>query len=41
MVAAGVVVRGIGKASAPLPKTGERRSPLAWWAAWQLSGDWR
>jgi CHAT domain-containing protein len=19
----------------------ERRSPVAWWAAWQLSGDWR
>jgi CHAT domain-containing protein len=39
--AAKVTVRGIGKASAPLPRTGERRSPVAWWAAWQLSGDWR
>src|SRR5262249_24455678 len=33
-------IRGVGKASVPLPK-GLRRSPAAWWAAWQLSGDWR
>ena len=41
LAAAKLLVRGFGKASAPLPKTGERRSPAAWWAAWQLSGDWR
>lgn len=35
-------LRGIGKA-AELIVAGkkERRSPIAWWAAWQLSGDWR
>ncbi len=24
-----------------MPAAGARRSPVAWWAAWQLSGDWR
>src|SRR5262249_14177788 len=35
-----MLVRGVGKATVPLPKGG-RQSPPAWWAAWQLSGDWR
>ncbi len=35
-------LRGAGKA-AELVVGGkkERRSPVAWWGAWQLSGDWR
>ncbi len=35
-------LRGVGKASEVVVsgKRG-RRSPPAWWAAWQLSGDWR
>ncbi|MGL4552143.1 MAG: CHAT domain-containing protein, partial [Gemmataceae bacterium] len=34
------LLRGVGKAAARLPG-GERRGPPAWWAGWQLSGDWR
>ncbi len=35
-------LRGVGKASERLAGgRAERRSPPAWWAAWQLSGDWR
>ncbi len=35
-------LRGIGK-SAEVAVAGKkgRRSPIAWWGAWQLSGDWR
>ncbi|MBY0230158.1 MAG: CHAT domain-containing protein, partial [Gemmataceae bacterium] len=32
--------RGAGMKAVKLPG-GARRSPPAWWAAWQLSGDWR
>jgi len=34
-------LRGIGKAIEGPGGEGTRRSPAAWWAAWQLSGDWR
>ncbi len=35
-------LRGAGKASEVMVSgKKERRSPIAWWAAWQLSGDWR
>ncbi len=35
-------LRGVGKAGERVVAgKGERRSPAAWWAAWQLSGDWR
>jgi len=35
-------LRGVGKASERIVSgTSVRRSPPAWWAAWQLSGDWR
>ncbi len=35
-------LRGAGKASEALVGgKAVRRSPAAWWAAWQLSGDWR
>ncbi len=35
-------VRGTGRASEVIVSgRKERRSPPAWWAAWQLSGDWR
>ncbi|MBY0229765.1 MAG: tetratricopeptide repeat protein, partial [Gemmataceae bacterium] len=33
-------LRGAGMKAEKLPG-GARRSPTAWWAAWQLSGDWR
>ncbi len=32
--------RGIRTSAKPLPDKATR-SPAAWWAAWQLSGDWR
>ncbi|MBY0230752.1 MAG: CHAT domain-containing protein [Gemmataceae bacterium] len=32
--------RGAGMKAVKLPG-GARRSPPAWWAAWQVSGDWR
>ncbi len=34
-------LRGMTPKAAELPKGAVRRSPPAWWAAWQLSGDWR
>ncbi len=35
-------LRGLGKASEVIASgKAVRRSPPAWWAAWQLSGDWR
>ncbi len=35
-------LRGAGKASEVIVSgKKERRSPPAWWGAWQLSGDWR
>jgi len=35
-------LRGVGKAAeVVVAGKKERRSPVAWWAAWQLSGDWR
>jgi CHAT domain-containing protein len=35
-------LRGVGKASEEIVAgKKQRRSPVAWWAAWQLSGDWR
>ena len=35
-------LRGIGTASEEIVAgKKQRRSPVAWWAAWQLSGDWR
>ena len=35
-------VRGLGTAvEVKVSGKKERRSPVAWWAAWQLSGDWR
>jgi CHAT domain-containing protein len=34
-------LRGVGKASEAVAGEGVRRSPPAWWAAWQLSGGWR
>ena len=35
-------LRGVGKAAeVVVGGKKERRSPVAWWAAWQLSGDWR
>jgi CHAT domain-containing protein len=35
-------LRGVGKASEiVVAGKKQRRSPVAWWAAWQLSGDWR
>ncbi len=40
-VSVGSGLRGAGKASEKLPKTGKRRSPAAWWAAFTLAGDWR
>ncbi len=42
LAAVGTRLRGAGKA-AEVVVSGkkERRSPPAWWAAWQLSGDWR
>ena len=33
-------VRGAAMKAEKLP-SGGRRSPTAWWAAWQMSGDWR
>jgi CHAT domain-containing protein len=35
-------LRGVGKASERIVGAKkERHSPVAWWGAWQLSGDWR
>jgi CHAT domain-containing protein len=35
-------LRGAGKVSEKIVAgKKQRRSPVAWWAAWQLSGDWR
>ncbi len=35
-------LRGLGEAvDVVVAGKKERRSPVAWWAAWQLSGDWR
>jgi CHAT domain-containing protein len=35
-------LRGVGKATERIVAgKKQRRSPAAWWAAWQLSGDWR
>ena len=35
-------LRGVGKPSEVIVAgKAVKRSPLAWWAAWQLSGDWR
>jgi CHAT domain-containing protein len=35
-------LRGVGKASEKIVAgKKQRRSPVAWWAAWQLSGNWR
>ncbi len=34
-------LRGSGKSSEVVPGKKERRSLIAWWGAWQLSGDWR
>ncbi len=35
-------LRGVGKAAeVVISGRREKRSPVAWWGAWQLSGDWR